>query len=279
MSEERGSDGVLLPGDRTPHPLLVGMVHLLPLPGAPRWAGSMERVLDRARRDAEALAEGGADAVLVENFGDLPFHPGPVPPETVAALALSVLRVRETVGAGFPVGLNVLRNDARAGVGIAAASGASFLRVNVHTGSMFTDQGLLEGRAHETLRERTRLAPELRIVADVHVKHASPPAGSSLEEAARDAAHRGLADVLVVSGSGTGQPTDPERVRRVAAAAPETPVWVGSGVAPGHAAALVAAGARGVIVGTALHREGVAGGGIDPLRVRELAAALRQPGR
>jgi uncharacterized protein len=238
----------------------------------------MEEVLDRARRDAAALAEGGADAVLVENFGDVPFHPGPVPPETVAALALAVLRVRETVGEGLPVGVNVLRNDARSGVGIAAAAGASFLRVNVHTGSMFTDQGLLEGRAHETLRARARLAPGLRILADVHVKHASPPAGASLEEAARDAAHRGLADVLVVSGSGTGQATDPARVRRVAEAAPGTPVWVGSGVGPENVGALVAAGARGLIVGTGLHRDGVAGRGIDPHRVRGLAAALRQAG-
>ncbi len=250
----------------------------------------MEPVLERAMADARSLAEGGVDGVLVENFGDVPFHPGPVPPETVAALALAVSRVqavledRDRAGpddahppqAPFPVGLNVLRNDARSGVGIAAATGAAFLRVNVHTGSMFTDQGLLEGRAHETLRERTRLAPGLLLLADVHVKHATPPAGASLEEAARDAVHRGLADILVVSGSGTGQATDPERIRRVRRAVPDTPVWVGSGADTTSAEALVGAGAQGFIVGTALHRNGEAGRGIDPARVRAFVAAVRQ---
>jgi uncharacterized protein len=248
----------------------------------------MEPVLERAMADARALVEGGVDGILVENFGDVPFHPGPVPPETVAALALAVNRVQAVVenraGSGdahplrtpLPVGLNVLRNDARSGVGIAAATGADFLRVNVHTGSMFTDQGLLEGRAHETLRERTRLAPGLLLLADVHVKHATPPAGASLEEAARDAVHRGLADILVVSGSGTGQATDPERIRRVREAVPATPVWVGSGADATSANALIDAGAQGFIVGSALHLDGEPGRGIDPARVRAFVAAVRQ---
>ena len=267
---------------------VVGMVHLSPLPGSPGWGGAMEPVLERAMADARSLAEGGVDGVLVENFGDVPFHPGPVPPETVAALALAVSRIQAVLEdqagredshpprAPLPVGLNVLRNDARAGVGIAAATGAEFLRVNVHTGSMFTDQGLLEGRAHETLRERTRLAPGVLLLADVHVKHATPPAGASLEEAARDAAHRGLADILVISGSGTGQATDPERIRRVRRAVPETPVWVGSGADATTARTLVGAGAQGFIVGSALHRDGEAGRGIDPARVRAFVAAVRQ---
>jgi uncharacterized protein len=299
-----------------PRPV-VGMVHLLPLPGSPRWQGSMDQVLGRAEEDARALLEGGVDGLLVENFGDVPFHPGAVPPETVAALARAVVRVREVVeglrsrtepgrrrgpadpaGPGgrarpIPVGLNVLRNDARAGVGIAAAAGAAFLRVNVHTGSMFTDQGLLEGRAHETLRERARLVPHLLLLADVHVKHATPPIGESLEAAARDAVHRGLADILVVSGSGTGEATDPERIRRVREAVPGVPVWVGSGVTAdtvgrilgepegtgaGEAESDGGSGAHGVIVGSALHRDGVVGRGIDPARVREVVAAARTPG-
>lgn len=305
----------------SPRPV-VGMVHLLPLPGSPRWQGSMDQVLERAAADARALADGGVDGLLVENFGDVPFHPGAVPPETVAALARAVVRVREAVegsrsgeetghrlgssdpaGPGgrerpLPVGVNVLRNDARAGVAIAAATGAEFLRVNVHTGSMFTDQGLLEGRAHQTVRDRARLAPSLLLLADVHVKHATPPAGESLEAAARDAVHRGLADVLVVSGRGTGEATDPKRVRRVREAAPGIPVWVGSGVTAdtvgrllgeprrgggggagaGGAGSGGAPGAHGVIVGSALHRDGMVGRGIDGARVRALVEAARNAG-
>jgi uncharacterized protein len=174
------------------------------------------------------------------------------------------------------VGVNVLRNDARSGVGIAAATGASFLRVNVHTGSMFTDQGLLEGRAHETLRERARLAPGLRILADVHVKHASPPPGPPWRRRPGMPPtgdwptcwwSRGAAPGRPPTRSGCDGWRRPPRERRYG--------W-GAASDPENVEALVAAGARGFIVGSALHRDGVAGRGIDPHRVRALAAALRQ---
>ncbi len=54
---------------------VIGMVHLEPLPGSPRWAGSMEEISRAALADAQALADGGVDALLVENFGDVPFSP------------------------------------------------------------------------------------------------------------------------------------------------------------------------------------------------------------
>lgn len=279
------------------------MVHLLPLPGSPRWeppgggsAGSpadgMARVLERARADAEALVAGGIDALMVENFGDVPFVPGAVPAETCAAMTRAVLSVME-VAAGRPVGINVLRNDAATALGIAAATGASFIRVNVHVGSMFTDQGLLHGAAHHTLRNRRALglvpgsgaaggragtaepAPRgVLIAADVQVKHATPPAGASLEDAARDATTRGLADLLIVSGSGTSQPTDPERLRRVREAVPGVPLWVGSGVTPATVGALLAV-ADGAIVGSALQAGGRAGQPVERARVEALVEAAQ----
>src|SRR4051812_21668043 len=72
---------------------IVGMVHAIPLPGAPHWAGSMGAVIDRACSDATALAAGGVDGIFIENYGDVPFYPGVVPPETVAALSIVVREV------------------------------------------------------------------------------------------------------------------------------------------------------------------------------------------
>ncbi len=256
-----------------PRPV-VGMVHLPPLPGAPRWAGSMAAVLERALADARALADGGVQGILVENFLDAPFYPDRVPPETVAAIAVAVAEVARAVR--VPVGVNVLRNDAAAALGIAAATGARFIRVNVHTGVMLADQGWLEGRAHETLRLRARLFPAQppAILADVLVKHAVPPAALDLAQTARDTWHRGLADGLILSGEETGAATDAARIRAAKAAVPDAPVWIGSGLTPENAPALSAA-ADGAIVGTALARGGRAGAGIDPERVARLMDALR----
>lgn len=125
---------------------LIGMVHLLALPGAPRWGGSMDAVLKRAVADALALSAAGFDGLMVENYWDVPFYRGSVPPESVAAITAAVIAVRAATP--LPVGVNVLRNDALAAIGIAAATDARFVRVNVHTGSMWTDQGLVERSGH-----------------------------------------------------------------------------------------------------------------------------------
>ena len=252
--------------------ILVGMVHLLPLPGAPRWSGSMDAVVERAVRDARALEEAGLDALIVENFLDAPFHPGAVPAATVAAMTRVVAAVRSEIG--FPVGVNVLRNDAAAALAVAAATGTRFVRVNVHTGSMWTDQGLLHGRAHETMRLRAALAPDVAVFADVHVKHAVPPAGSDLGAAAQDAWHRGLADALVVTGSRTGASTELDDLERVRAAVPDARVLVGSGLTAANAERLLAS-ADGAIVGSALMEGGRAGSPIDPERARALVEAAR----
>lgn len=263
---------------------VIGMVHLLPLPGAPRWAGELAAVLHRATDDAHALRDGGVDAVLIENYGDVPFHPGAVEPVTIAAMTRAVAAVQRVVD--LPIGVNVLRNDAAGALAIAAATGASFIRVNVHTGGMHTDQGWIEGRAAETLRLRQRLAPEVAILADVLVKHATPPPGVELADAARDTWHRGLADALIVTGPATGAATDLERVRVVREAVPDAPVLVGSGVtAETVGSALDAARgggeagggfAGGVIVGSAIEEDGVAGRPVDAERVRRLMERARR---
>lgn len=253
---------------------VIGMVHLLPLPGSPGWAGSMDAVFDRACADARTWAEAGADALMVENFGDEPFFPDAVEPHTVAAMALAVRAVREAA-AGTPVGVNVLRNDACAAMGIAAASGARFIRVNVHAGAMLADQGILQGRAHETLRLRKALGADVLILADVMVKHAVPLAPMEIEDAARDTFHRGKADALVVSGAATGRPTDPEQLRRVRAAVPEAPLCVGSGTTAENVAALLRS-ADAVIAGTSAKVGGLPHNPVDLVRARALVAAARE---
>jgi len=251
---------------------LIGMIHLLPLPGAPAWAGSMDAVVERAATDAEALTEAGFDAVLVENYSDVPFFRGPVPAEAVAAITTAVIAVRGATS--LPVGVNVLRNDAHAALGIAAATGARFLRVNVHTGSMWTDQGMVEGQAAETLRLRARLGTDVAILCDVHVKHATPPTGSDLGTTATDTWYRGLADALIVSGVGTGEATALGDLETAGASVPDAPILIGSGVTPQNAARLLAA-SNGAIVGSSVMVSGTAGWGVDPGRASALVTAAR----
>ena len=255
-----------------PTPTLIGVIHLPALPGSPSHFLDMEEILQRAVCDAQTLKASGFDAVIVENFGDAPFTPETVPPAGVAAMAIAADRVRQAVK--LPVGINALRNDAHAALGIAAASGASFIRINVHTGVCATDQGLIEGKAHETLRYRKLLGRRIAILADVHVKHARPLSEPDIADAARAAAYRGLADGLIVTGAATGDPVDLDDLRRVHDAVADRRLFVGSGATVETVRFLLET-AGGVIVGTGIKVEGDTSKPIDPDLARAFVSAAR----
>lgn len=250
-------------------PACIGMIHLDPLPGSPLHGGSLAAVIDRACQDLDVLAAGGCTAVMVENFHDVPFHPDCVPAVTVASLAVVAAELRRRAPA-VQLGINVLRNDAEAALAVAAAAGANFIRINVHTGAMVTDQGPLVGQAHRTLRRRRELGLDhVGILADVRVKHAAPLATRSLADEALDLRLRGLADALVVSGTATGAATDPADVAAVRAVLPDCPLLIGSGVTLDNLDRYTGL-ADAVIVGTSLKTDGR----LDPARVRAMVAAL-----
>ena len=251
---------------------VIGMVHLRALPGSPRWDGDMTGVLRVALDDARALAEGGADAIMVENHGDVPFTAGRVDAASVAGMAVAVAEIRRQVR--LPIGVNVLKNDVRSALAIAASTGARFVRVNVHVGAVVADQGILASEAHDTLRYRRLLGVNVAILADVQAKHGVPLAPVPIEQEARDCFARGLADGLVVSGVATGEPTPMSDLKRVRGAVPEAPLLAGSGASPETVAELLSV-ADGVIVGTAIKRDGRLSNPVDPERVRRLVAAAR----
>ena len=256
---------------------IVGMVHLDALPGAPDFDGDRAAIREAMVRDARRLVDGGVDAVMVENFGDAPFYADSVPTHTVAEMAALVADLRNVVD--VPIGVNVLRNDAEAAVSVAAATGAAFVRINVHTGVRATDQGIVTGRAAETVRLRNRLAPDVDILADVDVKHAAPVADRPLAEEVADLIERGRADGIVVSGAGTGHETDREHLETVVDArdrlGADVPVFVGSGVTRGTVTEVLGL-ADGAVVGSDLKEGGEVTAPVDDERVRELVAAADQ---
>ncbi len=257
---------------KTSNPV-IGVVHLLPLPTSAQWGGNFKAVVDRAEREATALASGGVDGIIIENFFDTPFTKDQVDPAVVSAMTLIVQRLMQMVT--LPIGINVLRNDARSALAIATCTQAQFIRVNVLTGVMATDQGLIEGRAHELLRYRRELGSEVKIFADVLVKHARPLSSPNLTVAVQDTIERGLADAVILSGWATGSPPNQEDLELAHAAARGTPVLIGSGADIDNVAHLLQA-ADGVIVSSSLKRQGKRELPIDPNRVSRFVEAARQ---
>lgn len=228
----------------------------------------MQAVLDAARRDADALAEGGCDAVIVENMADLPYLKGAVLPETVAAFTLATARVVEV---GLPTGIQLLAAANRQALGIAAVTGARFLRAEGFAYAHVADEGWIDACAGPLLRARAGLA-DVQIWADVQKKHAAHAvtADVSLEDLVHGTVFCG-ADAVVITGHKTGDPTDVEHVRRARSGG--VPVAVGSGVTPANAGPL-AEHADALIVGSWIKHGGDWRAPVDAQRVREVREAL-----
>jgi len=251
-----------------PGKIIIGVIHLPPLPGSPRWGSDLGKVLDRARQEAEVLVQGGANGIVVENYGDAPFRIGRVESETVSAMTLAVRAVQEV--SSLPVGVNMLRNDAGSALAVAAVTGAAFIRVNVHYGVMAAHEGLVQGEAFETIRRRESLGADVKILADVLVKHAAPLVQTDLGLMARETATRGMADGLIISGPATGLPTDAVDLAAARREVPDGFILVGSGVTESNARDLLAI-ADGAIIGTSLKRDGLITNPLDPQRVKAMA--------
>lgn len=259
---------------RTAQPV-IGVLHLPGLPGAPANELNLNGITDHVLRDADALASGGVDGLILENFGDVPFYPDRVPPHTIAQMSVIGQAVKRRC-AELPLGVNVLRNDALSALAVASAIDAQFIRVNVYCGARVTDQGIIEGEAHETQRYRASLDSSIGIVADVDVKHSAPLGDYDFETDVHDVVARGRADGIIVSGTGTGVATSTEDLKKArVASGGAVPVWIGSGVNPDNLATLFNV-ADGFIVGSAFKEDGVATNPVDPARVNELISRVRQ---
>lgn len=252
---------------------IIGMLHVPALPGSPRNTLRLRAVIDWVMTDAHALTAGAVDGLILENFGDAPFYPRRVPPHTVAFMTAIAREVQRAFDR--PLGINILRNDAESAIAVAAAVSAEFIRVNIHTGARVTDQGLIEGTAHETLRYRKLLGSDIQIFADVDVKHSAPVAARRLEDEVEEMVSRGGADAVIVTGAATGKQTELDDLKSAKKAAGSAPVYAGSGVDARNVAAVLKI-ADGVIVGTALKHDGVTTNPVDAHRVQAFMKVARK---
>ena len=256
---------------------LIGMLHLRPLPGAPRYvpAEGMTAVLDQAVSEARMLEECGFDGVIIENGWDIPFvKPEDVGPETVAALAVVADRVRQAID--LPIGVNCLANAVHASIAVAAAAGAAFVRANQWVNAYIANEGFVEGRAGSVTRYRHGVgADHVTVWADVQVKLGSHSltADRPLSEQARDAAWFD-ADALIVTGSRLADPPAQDDLR-VVREATALSVVAGSGVRSDNLAAILEY-ADAAIVGSSLKEGDVWYGPMSKEAVTDMARARDQ---
>jgi membrane complex biogenesis BtpA family protein len=131
--------------------------------------------------DARTLVDNGCHGLIIENFHDAPFFRESIAPELVASMTVAAHEVRRATS--VPIGINVLRNSWQAAMAVASVVGGAFIRVNVLTDALVTDQGIIQGCAAELSRYRAALGSEVLIFADILCKHAAPIAARPIDVA------------------------------------------------------------------------------------------------
>lgn len=250
---------------------LIGMVHLLPLPGSPFDPGrSPGEILDAARRDLEILVEAGFDAISISNEGDRPYATS-IPAAQLAVFTHVLSRL--TAGLAVPFGCGMLI-DPKASLAVARAVGADFIRLSF--GTMVGSYGVLTEDPAEILRYRHAIgAGDVALYLNLSPHFSTSLDTRPLGEIVATTAFLCEPEAIQVHGPGAGVPPAIEDVLAVRAAAPGTPLIVASGVTAGTVADVLAH-ADGVIVGTSLKRDGDIWNPIDPVRARAFVDAARE---
>jgi len=255
------------------HPkVIIGMVHSKAMPGFPNSSNDLDAIIEHAMKDAQTLQRGGVDGLIVENIFNRP-RQKTVGPETVAPMTLILKEVVNAVD--IPVGIKVLFNDVKAELAIVNCTGAHFVRVSVYCDAVVAMAGIIEGCAYDAITYRKSIdADHVRILADVHIKHAAPLGLRPIEHSAFDAANSGMADGLVVTGQRTGLATSLDDVIAVKRTVPDKLLLVGSGTTIDNVTGILEH-ADGAIVGTHFKVDGIIENPVDETRVRRFMEKVR----
>jgi len=258
---------------RTEHKAVLGLMHLLPMPGTPHYRpGNVQLSLEKALRDAHALHAGGADGGLLQTI-DRAYPVGEdVDPARLAAFAAIVSAVRREMPSAFEIGVQILWNASRASLGVAFACGASFVRCTAFIGSSRSLYGPVQADPVGLLTYAQQLgAEQISLVAEIRSMHFRSLEDVPLEQLAETAYRTGGHAVEIAE-------PDPARclamVAGIRKAVPGLPVLLGGHTHHANAGTLLAA-ADGAFVGTCFQPAGW-GTDIDVDRVRSYVETVRR---
>lgn len=246
---------------------IIGMIHVDPLPGTPKFKGTMSDVIAKARDEALLYKEAGIDMLAIENMHDIPYLNRRVGPEIVAAMTILGYEVKNATG--LRCGIQILAGANFEALAAAQAAGLDFVRAEGFVFAHVADEGLIDGNAGEILRYRRQIgADQILVLTDIKKKHSSHAITADVDivETAH-AAEFFLSDGVIVTGIATGTEASPEELQQVKAAV-EIPVLVGSGVTRENVDRYLSV-ADGLIIGSYFKQNGHWTQGVDIERVKQ----------
>ncbi len=246
---------------------VIGMCHLLALPGDPRFDqdAGMPAVVADARANLRALQAGGVDGVMFSNEFSLPYLTK-VESVTVAAMARVIAELFDEIT--VPFGVNALW-DPYASLDLAVATGAQFVR-EIFTGVYASDFGLWDTNCGAIVRHQHAIGgQDVRLFFNIAPEAATYLANRDIVSVARSTVFNTGPDALCISGLTAGEETSAATLRLVKDALPEIPIVANTGVHLANVREQLDI-ADAAIIGTAFKRNGVFENPVDADRVRAL---------
>lgn len=251
---------------------IIGVIHLPPLPGSPRFSGSLDSIVERAVKEAKTYEECGVDGVIVENFWDAPFNIRVKNVETITSMTIIVKSVVDEVS--IPVGASMLRNSGVEALAVAYACKAKFIRVNALCQVIVAPEGILYPIAREVMELKFKLKCDVKVYADINVKHGKPLVERDIVEVAKECFTRCMADAIIVTGTVTGGEVNLQDLKRLKDSKVNGPIIVGSGVKAENIHKFWNL-ADGFIVGTYFRVNGDLSKGLDKGKISRLMSVVK----
>ena len=214
--------------------LLIGMIHLLPLPGTPKYT-NFDAVIKKAQYEAKLLEQLGFDAIIIENMHDVPYLNRKVGEEIVAAFTAISVILKQTIK--IPIGIQILAGANNAAIAVAKMAKLDFIRAEGFVFSHIADEGFMDSDAGKLLRYRKMIdAENIKIYTDIKKKHSAHTITKdvSIVETAK-AAEFFLSDGVIITGSSTGVPASIAELKSVRNSL-KLPIFIGSGITPDNLA-------------------------------------------
>lgn len=255
------------------HKLVLGVIHLPPLPGTPFYAsGTLDELLEGAVASARALEQGGADGCLLQTADRVYSTRDESDPARTGSMALIARRVVEETSPAFRVGVQIMRNALRASLAVAKVCGGGYIRAGAIVGATMSTHGIVQPDALGLMAYRASLdAYEVGIVADIASMHYEWwGSHQTVGEVARAA--RGVgADAVAVCHR--NEDTALAMIESVRCEAPDAPVLLAGYTNHDNARRLLTA-ADGAFVAGCIESDRP-GNGIDPARVAAYVELVR----
>lgn len=245
---------------------IIGMIHVEPLPGTPKFNSSLPEIIAKAKEEALLYKEAGIDVLAIENMHDVPYLNRKVGPEVVAAMTVVGYEVKNVTG--LRCGVQILAGANKEALAAAQAAGLDFIRAEGFVFAHVADEGFIDGCAGEVLRYRRQIgAEQVLVLTDIKKKHSSHAITADVDivETAH-AAEFFLSDGVIVTGIATGAEASLEELQQVKETV-RIPVLVGSGVTLTNVEMYLAV-ADALIIGSYFKQGGHWTQGVDFERVK-----------